>query len=89
MRKNYGDTLHEQEEVLSMWGPDPAPVPIELARRQFLMAVAGFITFGFFVKAITQEPPAIRREYPFDGLVKELGGLEENKARPEHLSSED
>lgn len=62
-----------------MWGPDPAPVPIEVARRQFLMAVAGFIAFGFLVKAITQEPPAIRREYPFDGLVKELGGVEENK----------
>lgn len=62
-----------------MWGPDPSPIPIKDARRQFLMAVAGFITFGFFVKAITPEPPVIRREYPFDGLVKELGGVEENK----------
>lgn len=62
-----------------MWGPDPPPVPIAVARRHFLMAVAGFIGFGFLVKAITQEPPAIRREYPFDGLVKELGGVEENK----------
>lgn len=62
-----------------MWGPDPAPVPIEVARRHFLIAVAGFITFGFLVKVITQDPPAIRREYPFDGLVKELGGIEENK----------
>jgi NADH dehydrogenase (ubiquinone) 1 beta subcomplex subunit 8 len=43
------------------------------------MAVASFIAFGFLVKAITPEPPAIRREYPFDGLVKELGGVEENK----------
>jgi len=62
-----------------MWGPDPAPIPIGDARRQFLMAVASFIAFGFLVKAITPEPPAIRREYPFDGLVKELGGVEENK----------
>ena len=62
-----------------MWGPDPATVPIEVARRHFLMAITGFIAFGFLVKAITQEPPAIRREYPFDGLVKELGGVEENK----------
>ena len=62
-----------------MWGPDPPQIPIEDARRQFLMAVAGFIAFGFLVKAITPEPPAIRREYPFDGLVKELGGVEENK----------
>jgi len=87
-RRNFGDTLHEQEEVLSMWGPDPASIPIEDARRQFLMAVAGFIAFGFLVKAIIPEPPAIRREYPFDGLVKELGGVEENKARPESLDSE-
>ena len=69
-----------------MWGPDPAPIPIEDARRQFLMAVAGFIAFGFFVKAITPEPPAIRREYPFDGLVKELGGIEENKVLPSSKS---
>lgn len=62
-----------------MWGPDPSPIPIKDARRQLLMAVAGFIAFGFFVKAITPEPPAIRREYPFDGLVRELGGLQENK----------
>ncbi|KAF8813308.1 hypothetical protein BYT27DRAFT_6365973 [Phlegmacium glaucopus] len=88
-RRNFGDTLHEQEEVLSMWGPDPAPIPIEDARRQFLMAVVGFIAFGFLVKAITPEPPAIRREYPFDGLIKELGGVEENKARPESFDSED
>ena len=62
-----------------MWGPDPAPIPIEDARRQLLIAVTGFITFAFLVKAFTPEPPAIRREYPFDGLVKELGGVEENK----------
>jgi NADH dehydrogenase (ubiquinone) 1 beta subcomplex subunit 8 len=62
-----------------MWGPDPPPIPVKDARRQFLMAVAGFIAFGFLVKAITPDPPAVRREYPFDGLVKELGGVEENK----------
>jgi hypothetical protein len=50
------------------------------------MAIAGFIAFGFLVKAITPEPPAIRREYPFDGLVKELGGVEENKVRSISLS---
>ncbi|KAF9485171.1 hypothetical protein BDN70DRAFT_871557 [Pholiota conissans] len=82
-RRNFGDTLHEQEEVLSMWGPDAPPLDPNSAMRQFLVAVAGFVTVGFIINAITPDPPAIRREYPFDGLVKELGGLEENKARPE------
>ncbi|PPQ98330.1 hypothetical protein CVT26_013586 [Gymnopilus dilepis] len=82
-RRNFGETLHEQEEVLSMWGPDVPPIDPNAALRQFLYAVAGFVTFGLTVKyVLLPEPPAVRRQYPFDGLVKELGGLEENKARP-------
>ncbi|KDR78876.1 hypothetical protein GALMADRAFT_137862 [Galerina marginata CBS 339.88] len=81
-RRNFGDTLHEHEEALSMWGPDAPPVDPNVALRQFLYAVAGFVTFGLTVKyVLLPEPPAVRRQYPFDGLVKELGGLEENKAR--------
>lgn len=29
--------------------------------------------------ALTPDIPVVRREYPYEGLVKELGGLEENK----------
>ncbi|KAF8150788.1 hypothetical protein B0H34DRAFT_801714 [Crassisporium funariophilum] len=88
-RRNFGDTLHEQEEVLSMWGPDPAPIPVNVALRQFMVATIGFVAFGFLVKEIiTQDPPAIRREYPYDGLAKELGGLEENKARAESVDTD-
>ncbi|KAF8907312.1 hypothetical protein CPB84DRAFT_1844011 [Gymnopilus junonius] len=82
-RTNFGETIHEQDEVLSMWGPDVAPIDPNVALRQFLYAVAGFVTFGLTVKyVLLPEPPAVRRTYPYDGLVKELGGLEENKARP-------
>ncbi|KAH9481609.1 hypothetical protein JR316_0006136 [Psilocybe cubensis] len=81
-RRNFGDTLHEQEEVLSMWGPDVPPIAPNTAVRHFLIAAAGFVAFGFGVKyVLLQDAPVIRREYPYDGLVKELGGLEENKAR--------
>ncbi|PFH52924.1 hypothetical protein AMATHDRAFT_55791 [Amanita thiersii Skay4041] len=84
MRRNYGDTLHEQEEVLSMWGPDVAPLPPQTALKQFLLAAAGFVGFGYFIRDyITPDVPAIRREYPYDGLVTELGGMNENKARVE------
>ncbi|PPQ75967.1 hypothetical protein CVT24_006398 [Panaeolus cyanescens] len=84
-RRNFGDPLHEQEEVLSMWGPDTPPIDPAVALRQFTVAALGFLAFGFFVKEIvTQPPPAARREYPYDGLVRELGGLEENKVRLKH-----
>ncbi|KAG6910859.1 hypothetical protein DXG01_007176 [Tephrocybe rancida] len=82
MRRNFGDTLHEEEEVLSMWGPDEPPLPPSTALGHFLIAVSGFVGFGFLVRyVLLQEHPAIRREYPYGGLVTELGGLDENKAR--------
>lgn len=63
-----------------MWGPDAAPLPPNVALRWFSIAVAGFVSFGFLAKyALVPDRPAIPREYPFSGLVTELGGLEENQ----------
>jgi NADH dehydrogenase (ubiquinone) 1 beta subcomplex subunit 8 len=63
-----------------MWGPDPAHVDQNMALRQFLLAFGGIALFGVACKyVLTPEIPAVRREYPFDGLVKELGGMEENR----------
>ncbi|KAA1467639.1 hypothetical protein DENSPDRAFT_832745 [Dentipellis sp. KUC8613] len=82
MRRNFNDTMHEQEELYSMWGPDIPHVKPSVALRHFSIAVLGFVSFGFLCKyALVPERPAVARDYPFDGLVKELGGLEENKSR--------
>ena len=63
-----------------MWGPDAAPLPPNVALRWFSIAVAGFVSFGFLAKyALVADRPAVPREYPFSGLVTELGGLEENQ----------
>ena len=63
-----------------MWGPDVAPLPPNVALRWFSIAVASFVSFGFLAKyALVADRPAIPREYPFSGLVTELGGLEENQ----------
>lgn len=63
-----------------MWGPDAAPLPPNIALRWFSIAVASFVSFGFVTKyALVADRPAIPREYPFSGLVTELGGLEENQ----------
>ncbi|KAL0954510.1 hypothetical protein HGRIS_003477 [Hohenbuehelia grisea] len=86
MRRNYGDTLHEKDELLSMWGPDIPPIEPSTALFRFTLAALGFVTAGLVIKASVPEMPAVRREYPFSGLVTELGGLEENKARTEELT---
>jgi NADH dehydrogenase (ubiquinone) 1 beta subcomplex subunit 8 len=72
--------MHEREELYSMWGPDIPHVAPATALRQFAIAVSGFVGFGLLCKyVLVPERPAIPRQYPFDGLVKELGGMEENK----------
>ena len=62
-----------------MWGPDPPKVPPKTALFQFSLAAAVFGGIMLFAYAATPERPVVPRQYPFDGLVKELGGLEENK----------
>ena len=67
--------LHEQDEVLSMWGPDPAPLPPQRALKQLIFAALGFAGVGYIIKEhLVPELPAVRRQYPFDGLATELGG---------------
>ncbi len=73
--------LHFKEEMYSMWGPDAPVVPPAQALRHFTIVTIGFVMFGFLCKAIVPESPVARRQYPFSGLVTELGGLEENKVR--------
>ena len=63
-----------------MWGPDIPHVDPATALRQFAIAVSGFVAFGLLCNyVLVPERPAVPRQYPFDGLVKELGGLEENR----------
>ena len=73
--------LHEQDEALNMFSPDVPPVPPAVALRQFSYAVLGFAVFFTIVNYVKPDPPMLRRVYPHDGLVKELGGLEANKVR--------
>ena len=54
-------------------------MPPSTALFQFGVAATVFGTIMLAAYALTPEIPVVRREYPYDGLVKELGGLEENK----------
>ena len=62
-----------------MWGLDPPKIAPRTALFQFGVAASLFGSVMLFAYAATPEKLAVSRSYPYDGLVKELGGLEENK----------
>ncbi|KAF5391688.1 hypothetical protein D9757_002397 [Collybiopsis confluens] len=91
LRRNFGDPLPEHDELLSMWGPDIPPPGVNPRRAltHFMLAAAGFTGIFFSIKwFLTPEPHFVRRTYPHEGLVTELGGLPDNKARVEEESEE-
>ncbi|KDQ14343.1 hypothetical protein BOTBODRAFT_44717 [Botryobasidium botryosum FD-172 SS1] len=88
-RRNFGETVHEQAEALSMWSPDVSTISRSNAAFQIGVAILGFVAFGLTVRAITPDRPAVPRSYPRDGLVEELGGLDENKAISDSEQSEE
>ena len=55
------------------------------AVKQLSVAVAVFCVLLGAIYAARPEIPAIRRQYPFSGLIRELGDIEENKVG--HLSA--
>lgn len=72
-----------------MWGPDVPSVDPQMALRHFLIAASAFVAFGFSVKYfLTPDAPAVRRQYPYNGLITELGGLDENKVSVAHERAE-
>ncbi|CBQ68575.1 conserved hypothetical protein [Sporisorium reilianum SRZ2] len=73
-KRNFGETPHEQDDVLSVWAPDVHAVPAASALRQFLVAIGVVVLFGSTVYAATPEKPALPRTYPREGLATELGG---------------
>ncbi|KAH8086904.1 hypothetical protein HD553DRAFT_282789 [Filobasidium floriforme] len=73
-RRNFGETLHEQEDSLSMWSPDAHPMPASWALTQMIMAFTTMAGFGYLVYLTKMESPAAKRSYPYNGLEAELGG---------------
>jgi len=75
-RRNPGEPVHYQDEVISVWGPDVQPYPGRKAALQLLtfFLVIGGVWYAAVKYDASQYNPAIERVYPFDGLREELGG---------------
>ncbi|PWY97225.1 hypothetical protein BCV70DRAFT_70189 [Testicularia cyperi] len=87
-KRNFGETPHEQDDVLSVWAPDVHAVPAASALRQFLVAIGVVVLFGSTVYYATPERPALPRTYPRDGLGSELGGAQVAAAKEGSFSAE-
>ncbi|KDN38801.1 hypothetical protein K437DRAFT_259298 [Tilletiaria anomala UBC 951] len=74
-KANYAETLHEQEDVLSVWAPDlHQNVKPTSALFQLLLAAGAASLFASIIYATRPSLPAMPRSYPRDGLAEELGG---------------
>ncbi|KAF9401576.1 hypothetical protein BGZ94_005170 [Podila epigama] len=72
-RRNFGETVPEEDEVLNIWSPDVWAFPAGLGVKRLLTAAAVFLGFGYLVNETQPEPHFTRRNYPEDGLLKALG----------------
>ncbi|CAD6564682.1 MAG: hypothetical protein CYPHOPRED_004618 [Cyphobasidiales sp. Tagirdzhanova-0007] len=78
-RINHNEVLAESDDVLSMWAPDVHKMPASRAFAMLALASGVIAAFcGFFI-LLTPTIPAAKRIYPYDGLVKELSGTDDQK----------
>ncbi|KAI0258473.1 hypothetical protein BC834DRAFT_981033 [Gloeopeniophorella convolvens] len=59
MRRNFGDMMHEREDMHFMWGPDAPHVPPSTALNHFAIALTGFVTSGLLFRyaLVPDRPP--------------------------------
>ncbi|KAG0287624.1 hypothetical protein BGZ98_004569 [Dissophora globulifera] len=71
-RRNFGETVPEEDDVLNIWSPDVWAFPAGLGAKRLLTAAIAFLGFGYLVNETKATPHFERRSYP-NGLLAELG----------------
>ncbi|KAI8595217.1 hypothetical protein EDD21DRAFT_391781 [Dissophora ornata] len=71
-RRNFGETVPEEDEVLNIWSPDVGDFTAGYGMKSILAAAAAFLGFGYLLNETRSEPHFTRRSYP-GGLLNELG----------------
>ncbi|CAN6672508.1 hypothetical protein TRVA0_046S00760 [Trichomonascus vanleenenianus] len=80
-RRNFNEPLYHYYDVVDVWSPDRFDqVSDSTALKWVGWTVLAFAGLSAFVYAfVDHESPAVRRNYPHEGLYKALGGTEETK----------
>ncbi|KAI7821720.1 hypothetical protein BC939DRAFT_455202 [Gamsiella multidivaricata] len=71
-RRNFGETVPEEDEVLNIWSPDVWAFPASLGVKRLAAAALAFLGFGYLLTETRPEPHFERRSYS-DGLLDALG----------------
>ncbi|KAI8049701.1 hypothetical protein BDF22DRAFT_698316 [Syncephalis plumigaleata] len=72
-RRNLGDVLHEQDEILSGNAADASTIPIGTAVSHLALFAGGIAVTCLVIGFFREEAPRVKRTYPYQGLSKELG----------------
>lgn len=64
----------EEEDRLGMWGPDIHKTTPFSALMQLSLALSLVGGFAYILSVTRPESPVAKRDYPYNGLEKELGG---------------
>ena len=75
----HGPQVSENDDVLSMWSPDALPTPPQYALRALLTMFATLGAFSGLVYMSLPDAPAVPRGFPYDGLVRELSGTDDEQ----------
>ncbi|OLY82345.1 NADH dehydrogenase [ubiquinone] 1 beta subcomplex subunit 8, mitochondrial [Smittium mucronatum] len=75
-RRNFGDTLHEHEDILNMQSVTVYyHPPWSIVLGQWVAFVSLLGAGAYLVYFLVPEPVAVPKFYPYNGLEKEMGGL--------------
>ncbi|KAJ1732974.1 hypothetical protein LPJ72_003118 [Coemansia sp. Benny D160-2] len=75
MRRNFGEPIHEQDEILNMWAPTRYSSPgWKQVGKMWACTIALVGTVYYIIAKTRSETPYLRAYYP-NGLKDELGGL--------------
>ncbi|EKD00334.1 hypothetical protein A1Q2_05392 [Trichosporon asahii var. asahii CBS 8904] len=74
--------VHEEEDALSMWSPDQHRVEASRAALGIVTMLALVAGFSYYVTIHRPQRKAVARNYPYNGLEKELGGYSQAREEP-------
>lgn len=81
-KRNTGEPIYQYYDMVDVWSPDRFDeVSDSVALRNTAITITAFAAFSMFIYYCTShESPAVRRQYPHEGIYKALGGTEETKS---------
>ncbi|KAI9309364.1 hypothetical protein BJ944DRAFT_258691 [Cunninghamella echinulata] len=87
-KRNFGEPVHEEDELFGVWAPDLHHYSPYKALAQLALAAGVFTAAVGIIYKTYPERPAVKRTYPYEGLKESLG-YREGDVRPRGARPDD